>query len=92
MPVFGTRTRASALSFFLSLFVLFVSFVVPSVRSAEKPKALVFCAEPAAMPRTGKAADESAQGLDVTVARLRSKLRDLHIETIRNVCYVLREA
>ncbi|HKB42267.1 MAG TPA: transporter substrate-binding domain-containing protein [Gemmataceae bacterium] len=31
---------------------------------------LTFCAEPAAMPRTGKATDGSAQGLDVAVARL----------------------
>jgi polar amino acid transport system substrate-binding protein len=31
---------------------------------------LIFCAEPAAMPRTGKAADSSPQGLDVAVARL----------------------
>jgi hypothetical protein len=43
-------------------------YSVVSCEGAEK--ALVFCAEPAAMPRTGKAADGSPQGLDVAVARL----------------------
>jgi ABC-type amino acid transport substrate-binding protein len=40
------------------------------VRADEKPKPLTFCAEPAAMPRTGKATDGSPKGLDVAVARL----------------------
>ncbi len=34
------------------------------------PKPLVVCAVPSAMPRTGRAADGSAQGLDVAVVRL----------------------
>src|SRR5262245_55697334 len=33
-------------------------------------KALVVCAVPASMPRTGKAADGTPQGLDVAVAQL----------------------
>src|SRR5213592_1359733 len=41
-----------------------------SARAEDKPKPLVFCAEPAAMPRTGKATDGAPQGLDVAVARL----------------------
>ena len=40
----------------------------------------------------GYAFDPGSNVVDVTVARLRGKLRDLHIETIRNVGYVLREA
>src|SRR5438034_5629527 len=44
-------------------------------------KVLLVCAEPAAMPRTGKAADGSPEGLDVAVARLlaRSLGRDLEV-------------
>src|SRR5205807_1860797 len=38
-------------------------------KAAAKP-ALVVCAQPAAMPRTGRAADGSAQGLDAAVAEL----------------------
>jgi polar amino acid transport system substrate-binding protein len=44
-----------------------------AARGNEKPKPLTFCAEPAAMPRTGKATDSSSQGLDVAVARLLCK-------------------
>lgn len=40
----------------------------------------------------GYAFDPGSNVVDVTVARLRGKLRDLNIETIRNVGYVLREA
>ena len=40
----------------------------------------------------GYAFDPGSNVVDVTIARLRSKLRDLNIETIRNVGYVLREA
>jgi DNA-binding response OmpR family regulator len=40
----------------------------------------------------GYAFDPGSNVVDVTVARLRGKLRDLQIETIRNVGYVLREA
>lgn len=40
----------------------------------------------------GYAFDPGSNVVDVTVARLRSKLKDLHIETIRNVGYALREA
>src|SRR5205085_2835135 len=42
----------------------------PPSASPEAPKALVFCAEPAALPRTGRAPDGTAQGLDVVVAQL----------------------
>src|SRR5215831_5121344 len=50
--------------------IVFGSLVGGPARAEDKPKALTFCAEPAAMPRTGKATDGSAQGLDVAVARL----------------------
>ena len=40
------------------------------VLAEEKPKPLVFCAEPVAMPRTGKATDGSPRGLDMAVGRL----------------------
>lgn len=40
----------------------------------------------------GYAFDPGSNVVDVTIARLRGKLRDLNIETIRNVGYVLREA
>jgi polar amino acid transport system substrate-binding protein len=51
------------------------AFLVPlDVHSAEeKPaagrKVLLVCAEPAAMPRTGKGPDDAPQGLDLAVAR-----------------------
>jgi polar amino acid transport system substrate-binding protein len=41
-----------------------------SARAEEKPKPLVYCAEPTAMPRTGKDPDGSPKGLDVAVAQL----------------------
>src|SRR4051812_43934170 len=51
--------------------VFFLGSMNPAIARAEdKPKPLVFCAEPAAMPRTGKGADGSPKGLDVAVARL----------------------
>jgi len=40
----------------------------------------------------GYAFDPGSNVVDVTVARLRSKLTDLRIETVRNVGYALREA
>src|SRR5437763_1901150 len=40
-----------------------------SALAEEKPKPLTFCAEPAALPRTGKV-DGEARGLDMAVARL----------------------
>ena len=40
----------------------------------------------------GYAFDPGSNVVDVTVARLRGKLRDLHIDTVRNVGYILREA
>jgi polar amino acid transport system substrate-binding protein len=40
------------------------------VSGEEKAKVLLVCAEPTAMPRTGKADDGSPHGLDVTLARL----------------------
>jgi DNA-binding response OmpR family regulator len=40
----------------------------------------------------GYAHDPGSNVVDVTVARLRIKLYDLHIETVRNVGYALREA
>lgn len=43
---------------------------VQPARGEEKPKPLTFCIESAVMPRTGKAADGSPQGLDVAVAQL----------------------
>jgi len=66
MPAFTRRALVQALPY--SAF-FFVFFVVPSSGAEEKPKALTFCAEPAAMPRTGKV-DGSPRGLDVAVAQL----------------------
>lgn len=40
----------------------------------------------------GYAFDPGSNVVDVTVARLRSKLQDLRIETVRNVGYALQEA
>jgi DNA-binding response OmpR family regulator len=40
----------------------------------------------------GYAYDPGSNVVDVTIARLRTKLYDLHIETVRNVGYALREA
>ncbi len=40
----------------------------------------------------GYAYDPGSNVVDVTIARLRTKLYDLHIETVRNVGYSLREA
>jgi len=40
----------------------------------------------------GYAQDPGSNVVDVTIARLRTKLYDLHIETVRNVGYTLREA
>ena len=40
----------------------------------------------------GYAYDPGSNVVDVTIARLRAKLYDLHIETVRNVGYSLREA
>jgi polar amino acid transport system substrate-binding protein len=50
---------------------LLLGFVGPTpARAADEPKPLIFCAEPAAMPRTGKDTGGAARGLDVAVARL----------------------
>ena len=54
----------------LMLLVASILGLLPPARAEDKPKPLTFCAEPAAMPRTGKATDGSPQGLDVAVARL----------------------
>src|SRR5258708_4565425 len=40
------------------------------VRAQEKAQILTFCAEPSAMPRTGKDVDGSPRGLDVAVAQM----------------------
>jgi len=50
--------------------ILLISLVPAVARAQEKPRVLTFCAEPSAMPRTGKDADGSPRGLDVAVARL----------------------
>jgi polar amino acid transport system substrate-binding protein len=49
---------------------LLTSFGVAPAHADEKPKVLTFCAEPSAMPRTGKDVDGSPRGLDVAVARM----------------------
>src|SRR5690348_901586 len=49
-------------------FALLALLVISSSSPAE-PKPLVVCAEPAAMPRTARAADETAQGLDLALAK-----------------------
>src|SRR3954463_1296730 len=46
-----------------------LSLVAPLVRGEEPAKPLVVCAVPAAMPRTGKAADGTPRGLDVAVVQ-----------------------
>src|SRR5437879_13631168 len=63
-----TRLLGQAVGAFALIFL--GSLVSSPARAEEKPKPLTFCAEPAAMPRTGKATDGSPQGLDVAVARL----------------------
>src|SRR5262245_51018594 len=50
-----------------------------SVR-CDEPKPLTFCAEPAALPRTGKAPDGKAEGLDVAVAHLVGKTLGRKVE------------
>jgi polar amino acid transport system substrate-binding protein len=48
--------------------------VAPAVAfGADDRKPLCFCAEPAALPRTGRAPDGTPQGLDVAVGRLIAK-------------------
>ncbi|HEV3004342.1 MAG TPA: transporter substrate-binding domain-containing protein [Pirellulales bacterium] len=49
---------------------LLSSLDVPPARADEKPKVLAFCAEPTAMPRSGKDADGSPRGLDVAIAQM----------------------
>lgn len=44
--------------------------LLQSVRAQEPPKALIVCAEPHAMPRTGKTADGKPQGVDFAIAEL----------------------
>src|SRR3954451_23912274 len=63
-----TRLVGQAVGAFELLFL--GSLGLSPARADDKPKALTFCAEPAAMPRTGKATDDSPRGLDVAVARL----------------------
>jgi polar amino acid transport system substrate-binding protein len=60
----GLRAMITVVPMVLSVWVASFAY------SEEKPKPLTFCAEPAAMPRTGKATDGAAQGLDVAVAKL----------------------
>jgi ABC-type amino acid transport substrate-binding protein len=50
--------------------LLGLSLTAAATPAQDKPPPLIFCAEPAAMPRTGKGSDGSAQGLDVAVAKL----------------------
>src|SRR5215813_14243320 len=69
LSVRDTRRGARALGTF-ALIMLGSLVCGPAGAEEDKPKVLTFCAEPAAMPRTGKATDGSPQGLDVAVARL----------------------
>ena len=59
-----------------------------SLRSSQK-KALVVCADPAAMPRTHRAKDGSPQGADLAVAQLvcRELGRELEIHWCAGACY-----
>src|SRR5262245_33522138 len=65
-----TRLSLSAKLVATAAVILLASLASLPARAEEKPKPLVFCAEPAAMPRTGKATDGSPQGLDVALARM----------------------
>jgi ABC-type amino acid transport substrate-binding protein len=58
---------------FWALVLLALTCVSQTVNAQEKPKALIVCAEAAAMPRTGKATDGKPQGLDLALAELVSK-------------------
>jgi polar amino acid transport system substrate-binding protein len=50
-------------------------------RAAEAgPKPLVFCAEPSSLPRTGRAPDGSAQGLDTALAQLLGRSLGRNVE------------
>jgi polar amino acid transport system substrate-binding protein len=69
MPLSATRTQLFCGIIAVICLLGGSNHTVP-VRGEEKPKVLIFCAEATAMPRTGKAADGSPQGLDVAVARL----------------------
>jgi polar amino acid transport system substrate-binding protein len=61
---------------FASALLIAVLGSLASARGAEeKPRPLIFCAEPSAMPRTGAVGD-SARGLDVAVAKLICKKLD----------------
>ena len=53
--------------FGLSLFIG-IALAAPPARGDDRPRPLVICAVPAAMPRTGKAPDGTPRGLDVAVA------------------------
>jgi ABC-type amino acid transport substrate-binding protein len=64
-------SSAKASSRFWSTAVLtLLALLADSAHGADKPKVLLVCAEPAAMPRTGKAADGKPQGLDLALAEL----------------------
>ncbi len=57
----------------LVLTLLGILGLLPALRpvyAQEKPQVLLVCAEPHAMPRTGKAADGTPQGLDLALAEL----------------------
>ncbi len=65
------RTRAGVLLVGMVGLALLAGAQTPKPTAADADvKPLVFCAEPAALPRTGRAADGSPQGLDVAVAQL----------------------
>lgn len=52
------------------LLMLFVHGGTGSAVAADNPKPLIVCAEPHAMPRTGKTADGKPQGVDLAIAEL----------------------
>jgi ABC-type amino acid transport substrate-binding protein len=67
-------SRKASRSLVLSLLGALGIVVAAQPASAQdKPKVLLVCAEPAAMPRTGKAPDGTPQGLDLALAQLLSK-------------------
>jgi polar amino acid transport system substrate-binding protein len=69
-------TLSARASRFCVIALVLLGILVPPPKTGnaqQKQKVLLVCAEPAAMPRTGKAADGAPQGLDLALADLLSR-------------------
>src|SRR5262245_26250367 len=65
----GSEHASMRLLLTLSLALALVS-IPQGASAADPPKVLTICAEPASMPRTGKAPDGTPMGVDVALAQL----------------------